>query len=201
MAPQFLIALICVLLLWGIYAISLSYRKKQWWARYDANPFNFPIRYNGKTLWHSRAIAVASFIFAKGKDDRWYVLADKRGEGTPDFQGLWNCPCGFLDFNETCAQAASRETYEETGIPLDPSYFRFVSLNDDPVDSNNQNVTVRHKVVITENTIEELTPRITTLGEKNEVADVRWIPINDIDKYEWAFNHDKLLKTIFTSTL
>ena len=30
-------------------------------------------------------------------------------------------------------------------------------------------------------------------GEANEVDDVKWIPIEDIDKYEWAFNHKTTL--------
>lgn len=26
-------------------------------------------------------------------------------------------------------------------------------------------------------------------GEKNEVEKIQWIPIRDIEKYKWAFNH------------
>ena len=32
--------------------------------------------------------------------------------------------------------------------------------------------------------------------EENEVDDIRWIPLEDIDKYKWAFGHDELIKEI-----
>ena len=53
----------------------------------------------GKTLWSGRYCAVAAFAFCKIKGE-WCVLANQRGEGTPDFQGYWNCPCGFLDMEK-----------------------------------------------------------------------------------------------------
>lgn len=40
----------------------------------------------GKTLWSGRYCAVAAFAFCKIKGE-WCVLANQRGEGTPDFQG------------------------------------------------------------------------------------------------------------------
>lgn len=82
------------------------------------NMKNFPLLdENGKEWWISRSIAVTGciFTFLNGK---WCVLANKRGEGTPDFQGMWNMPCGYLDFDETTAQAVIREVYEETGIKV-----------------------------------------------------------------------------------
>ena len=62
----------------------------------------------GETVWVHRSIAVAGFIFCKINDE-WCVLANQRGEGAPDFQGYWNCPCGYLDFDETLAEACSRK--------------------------------------------------------------------------------------------
>jgi 8-oxo-dGTP pyrophosphatase MutT (NUDIX family) len=73
----------------------------------------------GKTLWSGRYCAVAAFAFCKIKGE-WCVLANQRGEGTPDFQGYWNCPCGFLDM-EKAEEACSREAFEETGVKIDPS--------------------------------------------------------------------------------
>ena len=51
---------------------------------------------DGKEYWISRSVAVSVFLFVKDKD-KLYVLANKRGPGAADFQGLWNCPCGYLD--------------------------------------------------------------------------------------------------------
>ena len=85
---------------------------------------NYPItietgEHAGETVWVHRSIAVAGFIFCKINDE-WCVLANQRGEGAPDFQGYWNCPCGYLDFDETLAEACSREIYEETGVKIEP---------------------------------------------------------------------------------
>ena len=77
----------------------------------------------GETVWVHRSIAVAGFIFCRINNE-WCVLANQRGEGAPDFQGYWNCPCGYLDFDETLAEACSREIYEETGVNIEPSNHR-----------------------------------------------------------------------------
>lgn len=34
--------------------------------------------------------------------------------------GLWTTPTGFMEEHETLEQAAARETYEETGVVVDP---------------------------------------------------------------------------------
>ena len=34
-----------------------------------------------------------------------------------------------------------------------------------------------------------------SIQKKNEVEDIKFIPIEDIDKYEWAFNHENLIKS------
>jgi NADH pyrophosphatase NudC (nudix superfamily) len=34
--------------------------------------------------------------------------------------GLWNAPSGFMEEGETLEQAAARETFEETGVTIDP---------------------------------------------------------------------------------
>lgn len=192
----FFVIFVCV---FGLVVIFEVVRRKdwyEWWKHYDAEPYNFPLKYKGKTLWHSRACAVASFIFAKNKEGEWCVLANKRGEGTPDFQGMWNCPCGYLSYSETCDEAARRETKEEVGLDFTDAkkyIFEFMELNDDPVDSNNQNITVRFRCIIQDQPTEELVPHTTNEGEENEVAELAWIPVKDIENYQWAFNHEKII--------
>ena len=41
----------------------------------------------------------------------------------------------YLDFDETLAEACSREIYEETGAKVEPSALYMCSINDDPEDS------------------------------------------------------------------
>lgn len=36
-------------------------------------------------------------------------------------------------------------------------------------------------------------------GEKDEVETIGWIPLKDVDNYDWAFNHKQILKEIFKS--
>lgn len=155
---------------------------------------NFPIKdVDGNEWWISRSIAVTGciFTFLNGK---WCVLANKRGEGTPDFQGMWNMPCGYLDFNETTAEAVIREVYEETGIKVNPDHLHFWKFNDSPT-QNRQNVSFRYYALV------DAQPGNISVGtgndrggEEDEVEAIGWIPIDSIDKYKWAFGHDNIIK-------
>ena len=56
-----------------------------------------------RTLYDGRYCAVSGFFFAV-VEGKYSVLAEKRGEGTPDFQGMWCCPCGFLEGDENAKE-------------------------------------------------------------------------------------------------
>lgn len=152
---------------------------------------NFPVQHEGKTYWVSRSVAVACFVFTT-INDRFHVLANQRGEGAADFHGYWNAPCGYLDFGETTAEAAIRETYEETGVRI--RYVDFAGFDDNPK-SEHQNVTFYYLSFIKETT---LTNNIFNNrgGEENEVSDVKWIPVDELDNYQWAFGHGSIIKKI-----
>ena len=146
--------------------------------------------------WFSRSMATAIFVFCKDADGDWCVLASERGEEAADFRGMWNCPCGYLDFDETTKECAVRECFEETGVKLDPSQLTFINYEDDPVTANRQNVTFRFGVRITD--------KVTTdfeFSKKNnegkEVGEIKWVKMNDIDNYEWAFNHKTRINEIY----
>ena len=60
-----------------------------------------------------------------------------------------------------------------------------------------QNVTFRYYSIITNpqpNTISVSTEGRG--GEKDEVGAISWIPINKIDNFQWAFNHNHLVKQL-----
>lgn len=158
---------------------------------------NFPIEIDGKEYWISRAIAVVGFVFCL-MDKQLYVLANKRGKGTPDFQGYWNCPCGYLDYDETTKQACSRETAEETNLYVNPDSWVLFGIDDNPK-SNRQNVTFSYY------TFSDRLYKGQTVyakgAEENEVEDVEWIPISKINEYQWAFNHRKLISEIVLKRL
>ena len=137
--------------------------------------------------WFSRSIAVSGFVYCKNKDDKWCVLASERGKGTPDFQGYWNAPCGYLDFNETILAALIREIKEETGVDLNGYMFQFIGYEDTPK-ANRQNVTFRFRVLINNKKCEEFNFS-HKWNEKDEVGEIKWVPIEDVDNYKWAFGH------------
>lgn len=158
---------------------------------------NFQIEaIDGKKYWIARSIAVAGFIFKESDNNELCVLANKRGPGTPDFQGHWNCPCGYLDFDETLAEACSREIWEECGIKIEPGKLILHYVDDSPL-GNRQNITHRFTAFL--NKKQDTSISIGSESEEDEVLDVKWIPISEVDNYKWAFNHDKILKEVSKS--
>lgn len=145
--------------------------------------------------WFSRSMAVAIFVYCKDQDGNWCVLASERGEEAADYQGFWNCTCGYLDFNETTKSAALRELYEETGVFIEEEKVKFIGYEDSPK-ANRQNVTFRFAAFI-----EDAVTSDFTFSKKNnegkEVGEIKWIKIDEIDNYIWAFGHDKRIKEIF----
>ena len=152
---------------------------------------NFPVQHEGKTYWISRSVAVTCFVFAPFNGE-WCVLANKRGPNTPDFQGYWNCPCGYLDFNETTTQAAMREVYEETGVVLNS--VKLWKVMDSPKE-NNQNIVFRYYSIIPY-TFQPNSNTEIRGGEYGEVTAAIWIPVKMLDQYQWAFNHDKAIRDL-----
>ena len=60
-------------------------------------------------------VTVACVVHA---EDKFLVV-----EETINDKALWNQPAGHLEADETLAQAAERELWEETGIRAKPQYF------------------------------------------------------------------------------
>lgn len=164
---------------------------------------NFPVDYidkesgEKKTAWISRSVAVSGFIFCKDQNNKWYVLANQRGEGTPDFQGYWNCICGYLDYDENTNQALKREICEETGLDVRSTSLIPYFVNSNPKE-NRQNVTIRFYSIL-KGDITKWMNFSTDKMEKNEVANIRWISIDDISQYNWAFGHEDLIKYTYNT--
>ena len=90
MSDIVLIILLLFFIGYGVYTTITNYK----WNLKPIN--NFPFMYRGKEYWYSRSVATTPFVFCKNENNEYCVLANKRGIGTPDFQGLWNVPCGYL---------------------------------------------------------------------------------------------------------
>ena len=152
---------------------------------------NFEFEHEGKKYWYSRSVCAVAFLCTSDNTGKWYVLANKRGL---DEKHKWNFPAGYLDFDETIAECAAREVYEETGLKINPDILHLVFINDNPKETR-QNVTFRYVGLLNEK-VEDLSKQLNDAhSEKNEVEDIKFIPIEDIDKYEWAFNHENLIKS------
>ena len=155
----------------------------------DSHDDNFIVpRNKTRILYDGRYCAVAGFIFAvvRGK---YSVLANRRGSGTPDFQGYWNCPCGFLERGEDSQHGIARETNEECAFSIKPEKFNIVYVQTNPSECNNGNVTIHHKVFIGKQYPIILGPNLDDWddgrgGEKNEVQNIKWIPIDQIKDYK-----------------
>jgi ADP-ribose pyrophosphatase YjhB (NUDIX family) len=160
---------------------------------------NFPIidKETGREYWISRSVAVLGIVKAIDKNGVKYILAEQRGTGTPDSEyiGKWCLPCGYLDFDETCKQAVAREVREETGINIHPENFELIAINDNPFDDKRQNITFRFRTEL-EGYIDdfELTDKFS---ETDEVMNIKWIDLREIDNFKWAFNHEKIIKKYY----
>ena len=151
----------------------------------------------GTTLWSGRYCAVTGIVIRqmrKANSDGfdYYVLANLRGNGTPDYQGYWNMPCGFLESNESGEEGVCREMFEECGYKVMPEDMRLFNVETDPRYCNNGNVTLRYFNIAFCTKLPEL--KYTNInGEEGEVESVKWINVKDINNYKWAFNHNKLI--------
>ena len=152
---------------------------------------------DGRQLWISRSVAVAVCILVI-HDGTTYVLVNQRGPGVPDNQGLWNMPCGYLDFDETTSEAAIREVWEECGVDavslLSQAELTFF---DEPwtvasnVHNPKQNVTIHHGLVTRVKALPALTAEH---NEPNETTAIRWLPVGDVPTLEFAFNHPSYIR-------
>lgn len=152
--------------------------------------------------WFSRSVAVVNVVLAKDELGEWHALVSQRGEGTPDpeYVGCWNLCCGYLDFDETVEAAARREVYEETGVNIDSdSPIRFWMYNSDPVGDKRQNVSFRFITILSNPTIYYQEQFSHQNNETNEVGEIAFIKIQDIDNYKWAFGHDQIIKDAIDS--
>lgn len=149
---------------------------------------------DNKKYWISRHMATRSEVIVHYGDDI-FVLIGKRGSGTPDFQGCWNIPCGYLEFDVTSKENATKELLEETGVFLPSFMWTLKHIEDDPKRSNLQNVTIVYQVHITMDMYEKAKAvgrlTMTDGGEENEVETVELckLTIDNINNREWAFNH------------
>jgi len=101
------------------------------------------------------------------------VLAGRRAQA-PD-AGKWGIPSGFLEQHESLEQAAVRETFEETGVKINPARLELYSIFSLPAIS---------QVYVVFRTELEETPQLRAGPECQEV---RLIQMQEIERQDLAF--------------
>ena len=147
---------------------------------------NFPIEKDGVTYWISRSVAAVAYVYTF-IGENLCVLANKRGPGCPGKVGLWNCPSGFVDYDETVEDAAVREVWEETGVKIYKEDLRLIEIDSD-INRDDQNILVRYRCFLRPEESKETTDEHS---EPNEVSEIKWIPVKDINDYEWVSEKHK----------
>ena len=156
---------------------------------------NFEFEHEGKTYWYSRSLAVNCVLFYHDpSDERWYVLANKRGQGCEFNKGLWNVPGGFIDFNESAAECACRECKEETGYIMDPNFLEFISLETNPKRSKRQTMLAIYSAVVWDAKKDELTQ---INSEEGEVEAIEWVPIDDLESRKWTYGQQQMIRDTY----
>lgn len=151
---------------------------------------NFPVIVDGVERWISRSIAAAGFIFTV--DDGLRVLAVKRGRGCPTDHGKWCCPCGYLDYDETIEEACRREIREETNLNVSSFSLNLFEIDDSPK-SERQTVSFLYWSYSDKYSWQTVT---SANSEPDEIDDIEWIRIDELDKYDWAFDHKRLIISV-----
>lgn len=148
---------------------------------------------DGKKYWISRSMATRSEVIVHDGEYH-YILINKRGIGAPDFQGCWNIPCGYLEYDVTCKENATKELLEENKVYIHPDMWNLVMIEDSPK-RNKQNVTVVMQVNISMEMFKVACKCGSEMncdgGEVDEVDSVKLLLLNEdnINSIEWAFNH------------
>lgn len=148
----------------------------------------------GRHLWDGRYCCVlGAVLYYNETEDQYYILVNQRGPGCPDEVGKWNMPCGYLDAGSG-EENIAREVFEETGVKIDPALFEEVGHGDL---SKSRNVTFRY-IAQVDHMYQPAKIEDLVGGELNEVSDIKWIPENEIDNYQWAFNHKYISRELIS---
>lgn len=154
---------------------------------------------DGKEYWISRSVALVAQVYAKVGEEL-YVLTEKRSLKM-DQPGKQCLVCGYIDWDENGWQGIEREIYEETTLDLDDIKQDLIFDNDqqpyfvktDPGE-NRQNITLNYVMVYDFGRDGHYAMLQSEKFSSDEVDEVKWVPVSEIDKYTWAFDHDKRMK-------
>ena len=111
--------------------------------------------------------------------------------------GKYNVPTGVIGdeyFGESPSDAAVREVREESGIKIQPLLLK--DIGDEQYTNRYGTFLGKNYVVFLDGTIDEHRPGAGD-GENERFE---WIPINNVDKIEWAFGMGQKIMEIINTT-
>lgn len=113
------------------------------------------------------------------------------------FKGHLALPGGYLDLylNETLKEAAMREVKEETGINVAFPGLHLVGIADAP------DRDPRGRTVSTVFWGEVYHDEAANIKAADDAAEVAWLPITEIDAFEFAFDHYDILRAFLDNNL
>lgn len=152
---------------------------------------------DGQKVYLDRSVGVVILVFAR-KNDQWYILCNKRGQRTSECKLKWNLPSGYLDWGEDGIEAAIRELYEECGLKVPYSWVIEAEHSTSP-NENRQNVIFRYFTIVPSHWMD--LPLSHELAEEDEVREVSWLPVNDLDQYEFAWRQDITIRRILKNNV
>ncbi len=165
---------------------------------------NKSYKIDGKEIWESRSVAVNLIVLVWTHDLKGpYVLTSKRGPAAADNKGKMNLIAGYLDWDETGEEATYRETWEECGIYIPDLLKNSSEIVTNDLDNpwyiatkpseNRQNISLRYGVALVLKS--NILPKLSTSNNEvpGEIENPMWMPLDDVNKYQWAFNHDQVI--------
>lgn len=145
-------------------------KKKKDKKEIGGNPYTLTEAVTGDDGRKSSAV----YAYAKNNKDEWCILAAKRNKNWDDEGGKMNPPMGHRHKYESPEDGAVRECEEESGIKFDKK---------DLVLASKEDWGTNFKIYLPGKT-SDYKP-----GEGDEEnTKFRWIPVSDIDKYDWAWS-------------
>lgn len=142
---------------------------------------NFPVIHNGNTYFVSRSMVVMAYVFTT-INKQLCLLITKNGKGVPMYN-KWTLPNNYLEYDETTNESISRVVFEKTGIKISPESFVLYAVGSE-IDNPRQDVFVIYSTYLSEYN-NDLTTTTKNAGA-DEVADVKWVPISELKKYDWT---------------
>jgi len=125
-------------------------------------------------------ITTVAAIISKFAENNEFVLITKRLVNP--YINKWCLPGGHIEENETALNTVVREVKEETGLDYLPHFYNYF---DEIIPEKNIHAVVLIFTGISTGTLIE---------NNDEVSEAKWVPLNETQNYDFAFQHGDILR-------